>query len=95
LVAVIEMARVLVGIDSGPTHIAAAVGTPVVALYGPTDPAVTGPQGPDCIVLRREMPCSPCRKPTCADRLCMAAISPEEVVEAAAKLVTGRLRVQG
>ncbi len=39
-------ARIYIGNDSGPTHLAAAVGTPVVALFGPTDPAVWAPRGP-------------------------------------------------
>ena len=52
--------------DTGPMHLAAAVGTPVVALFGPADPNRTGPYGDDHIVIRKPFPCGPClRKPTC------------------------------
>ncbi|NIM06681.1 MAG: hypothetical protein GTN69_11310 [Armatimonadetes bacterium] len=87
LIAIIQRAKLLVGIDSGPVHIAAALGVPVVALYGPTDPAVTGVRGDGSIIIRKEMPCSPCRKPTCEGRPCMTAITPEEVIAAAEKLI--------
>jgi len=87
LAGVIQRAALLVGIDSGPTHIAAALGIPVVALYGPTDPLLTGPQGEGNIVIRREMACSPCRRPTCENRPCLSGIEPEEVVAAAERLL--------
>jgi len=87
LAGIIGRASLLVGIDSGPTHIAAALGIPVVALYGPTDPRITGVQGSRSVMIRKEMPCSPCRRPTCEGRPCMTRISPEEVVEAAEKLM--------
>ena len=46
--------------DSGPMHIACALGRPVIALHGPTDPAISGPTTPDAIVLRLGLWCSPC-----------------------------------
>lgn len=46
--------------DSGPMHIACALGKPVIALHGPTDPAISGPTTPDAIVLRLDLWCSPC-----------------------------------
>ena len=46
-------ARVYIGNDSGITHLAAAVGTPVVALFGPTDPRIWAPRGPDVCVIAR------------------------------------------
>lgn len=60
LVALIAASDVVVSGDSGPMHIACAVGTPVVALHGPTDPGLSGPTAPDAIVLRRTLWCSPC-----------------------------------
>ncbi len=52
LIALTRRARLLVGGDTGPTHLAAALGVPVVAIYGPTNPARNGPFGGPCIVLR-------------------------------------------
>ncbi|MGH2502506.1 MAG: lipopolysaccharide heptosyltransferase II, partial [Ktedonobacterales bacterium] len=46
--------------DSGPMHIACALGRPVIALHGPTDPAISGPTTPDAIVLQLGLWCSPC-----------------------------------
>jgi lipopolysaccharide heptosyltransferase II len=60
LVALLAESDVVVTGDSGPMHIACAVATPVVALHGPTDPALSGPTAPDALILRHEMPCSPC-----------------------------------
>lgn len=52
LVGLLERAELFAGIDSGVLHLAAALGTPCVALFGPTDPAVTGPCGDEHVVLR-------------------------------------------
>jgi heptosyltransferase II len=88
LAAVIQHSSLLIGIDSGPTHMAAALDIPAVALYGPTDPSITGPQGDKVRVIQKDFPCSPCRMPTCAGRPCMEAIEPEEVVSAAMDLIS-------
>lgn len=90
LIALLRRALVLVTNDSGPMHLAAAVGTPVVALFGPTDPARTGPYGPGHVVLRSGVPCSPCfsRRCTNANLMeCLTTIRAEQVVEAATKLM--------
>lgn len=93
LIALLKRIDLLVTVDSGPMHLAAAVGTPLVALFGPTDPRLIGPYGGDGVVLRVPLPCSPCSKRRCrieTDRLCMQSISVQEVVEAAsAALATG------
>jgi ADP-heptose:LPS heptosyltransferase len=94
LAGVIQQAALFVGIDSGPTHIAAALGIPVIALYGPTDPSITGPQGNMTRVIRKDFPCSPCREPTCQGRPCMEAITPEEVVAAAMNILDGKSIMQ-
>lgn len=84
LAALIRRCRLVIGNDTGPLHIAAAVGTPVVGLYGPTDPNKVGPYGWIDQVLWHREPCAPCgRKPTCTDYLCMKKISAEEVLERA------------
>jgi len=81
----LRQAAVLITNDSGPMHIAAAVGTPVVALFGPTDPRRTGPYGSGHLVLTHAVECSPCFSRDCtrAVRLeCLTAVRPEQVVRA-------------
>lgn len=69
--------------NSGPLHLAAAVGTPTVSTMGPTDPHRWWPQGKDQIVIRKEIPCSACGRGNCADHSCMNLITAVEVFEAA------------
>ncbi len=78
---------VLVTTDTGPMHIAAAVGCPVVALFGPTAPWRTGPYGRGHRVVRAEMDCSPCFKKKCDHMTCMKEIMVEEVFEAAKSII--------
>jgi 3-deoxy-D-manno-octulosonic-acid transferase/heptosyltransferase-1 len=77
-----ELAVLVVTTDTGPMHVAAAVGTPTVALFGPTDPARTGPYGTGHTVVRTDLPCSPCFLKKCETRQCMEMISVEEVLQA-------------
>jgi heptosyltransferase-1 len=58
-------ARLVIAADTGPLHLACAVGTPVVALFGPTDPARNGPFAPGDVVVRREPSCAPCYRRGC------------------------------
>jgi heptosyltransferase I len=58
-------ARLVVAADTGPLHLACAVGAPVVALFGPTDPARNGPFSPEDVVIRRRPACAPCYSRTC------------------------------
>ncbi len=82
-----KKARFVITTDSGPMHLAAAVGTPVVALFGPTDPARTGPYGEGHTIVRAELPCSPCFLKKCPTIKCMRDISAEQVfAEIAEKL---------
>ncbi len=60
LAALYQQADLLITGDSGPMHIAAAVGTPLIAIHGPTNPALSGPVSPKAIVLRSDIWCSPC-----------------------------------
>ena len=60
LVALLKRANLVISGDSGPMHIAAAVGTQLIAIHGPTDPALSGPVSPTATVLRSEIWCSPC-----------------------------------
>ena len=83
LAALLERCRLLVTNDTGTMHLSAAVGTPVVALFGSTDPVTTGPWGEGHLVIRKEVPCSPCLKRICpTDHQCMERITVEEVEEA-------------
>jgi heptosyltransferase II len=74
--------------DSGPMHIASAVGVPTVAIFGATDDEATGPTGAHSRVLRQPVACSPCLLRECPiDHRCMTRVSVEQVVEAALSLV--------
>ena len=83
LAALIERCDAYVTADSGPMHIAAAVDTPVVALFGPTSPERHGPIGVGHSVVQASLPCMPCYRRGCKLRdknLCMESIGPDEVV---------------
>jgi lipopolysaccharide heptosyltransferase I len=85
LVALSRAAKLLVSGDTGPTHIAAAVGTPVVALFGPTDPLRNGPWSPDDRTLSRYTTCDchyerRCRRT--AEQWCLGTITEDEVRQA-------------
>ncbi|MEW6216037.1 MAG: lipopolysaccharide heptosyltransferase II, partial [Nitrospirota bacterium] len=81
LIEVIRNARFVVSNDSGPMHIAAALGIPVFAIFGPTDPLRTGPYGEGHMVIREDISCAPCFKRTCSDIKCMCNLSAEKVYE--------------
>jgi heptosyltransferase I len=88
LAAVLQRAALMITTDTGPMHIAAALGTPTVALFGPTSPGRTGPYGAGHRVLRADWACSPCFKRRCSDAAaCMASISVEQVMAATADLL--------
>jgi len=81
----IRLSRLMVTNDTGPMHVAAALGRPVVALLGPTEPRRTGPYGQLKSVLQMDLPCVPCLKPRCHyDKPfeCLRALSPATVFEA-------------
>jgi heptosyltransferase I len=85
LPALLASASVLVTNDSGPMHIAVAMGTPVVALFGPTSPVRTGPYGAEHRVFRSGIPCSPCFSRTCRHSVqleCLTTIDPKVVIDA-------------
>jgi heptosyltransferase-2 len=88
LVALLAGAALHLGNDTGPRHIAVALGTPTIVLIGPTDPRHTAHQLQRQRVLREEVACSPCGLKTCPiDGRCMTRIGPERVVAAAAELL--------
>jgi len=77
-----KRAAVVISTDSGPMHLAAVLGTPVVALFGPTAPWRTGPYGNKHQVLRMELDCSPCFQRNCETVECMTAIEVDDVFRA-------------
>jgi lipopolysaccharide heptosyltransferase II len=84
-IALLKTATVVVSADSGPLHMANGLGTPAVALYGPTRPEITGPRGPGRVmVLQRDVGCNrrACYFLECPDNICMRAVSVAEVVNA-------------
>jgi lipopolysaccharide heptosyltransferase I len=95
LAAVLDGADLMVTVDSGPMHMAAAMGTPVVGLFGPTDPRRTGPLGVGTVI-QRPLPCSPCLQRRCriADEYrCMRDLSVAEVLTAVRALLQARAPV--
>lgn len=94
LPALLSKASLLITNDSGPMHIAAAIGTPVVALFGPTSAVRTGPYGVGHDVLTGKVPCSPCYSRTCHNTLpleCLRSVSPQQVLSAVRAQRTQRM----
>jgi len=96
---VLERAVALITNDSGPMHVAAAMGTPCVALFGPETPAHYAPLGEHHRCLYKNLPCSPCLTPFDGKQFpcpfevaCLRAISVEEVVEAVTQVIRWGLR---
>ena len=75
------LCRLVVTTDTGPMHIAAAMGCPVVALFGPTDPGRTGPYGPGHAVITADLECRPCFKRNCDHVSCMKQITVDQCFE--------------
>ncbi|MCD4741881.1 MAG: glycosyltransferase family 9 protein [Desulfobacteraceae bacterium] len=79
LVIVVANAECVVSCDTGPMHLAAALGTSLIALFGPSDPYRTGPfHG---TIIQEKIDCSPCNKKKCKDPICMEKIKPEHVMD--------------
>ena len=72
---------VVISTDTGPMHMAAAMGSSVVAIFGPTSPLRTGPYGSNRRVVRTGLSCSPCFKKSCDHMLCMKGITVEQVYD--------------
>ena len=91
VIGICRRARLAIGPDSGPMHIAAAVGTPVVSLWGATSPARSAPFGSEDLVIRGDVPCAPCYLRRCPiGRLCMETITPELVLAHVDAVLQGR-----
>ncbi len=81
--AILERALLMISNDNGPMHIAAAVGTPVIGLFGPSDPAIWGPWGVGHRTFYKQVDCRSCFHPDCfrGEANCMRLISLDEVWE--------------
>ena len=85
LPSLLSQCHLFIGNDSGAMHVAAAVGLPVVAVFGPTDPFGTAPVTPRCSIVQEKPYCSPCFLRRCpTDHRCMTRVTPD-AVEAAAR----------
>lgn len=82
MISIIRGARYVVSNDTGPMHIAAAFGIPVIAVFGPANPVRTGPYGRNHVIVRAGVPCSPCYKKSCKKTICMDAVSVDMVYNA-------------
>lgn len=90
LAALLKRCKLLVTGDTGPMHISIGVRTPVVALFGPSPLELYGPYGEEHTVIRKNLPCSPCKEnKNCAKHDCMKLITVEEVMEAVEKYMRG------
>ena len=88
LAAIISYSDLFVTNDSGPMHMANALKIPVVAIFGPTDPKITGPFQEPSVVIKKDPPCWPCSYRECPfDHRCMMDIEPEEVYQASLKFL--------
>ncbi|MBN1356865.1 lipopolysaccharide heptosyltransferase II [bacterium] len=86
--AVIEQSDLCVSNDSGLMHLAAAMNTRVVAVFGPTVPGVTGPWGNGHIILHEAVPCAPCRYRECpVDHICMTRVTVDSMILAAGEIL--------
>jgi len=84
----VQRCRLLFTNDTGPRHYAVAFDVPVVVIMGPTDPRYTQANLDKTIVLRKELPCSPCHRKHCTqDHACMRDILPETALQAGAQLL--------
>jgi len=94
LPALLSQCHLFIGNDSGAMHVAAAVGLPVIAVFGPTDPEGTAPVTPRCSIVQQKPYCSPCFLRSCpTDHRCMTAIT-ANMVEAAARPWLSSIQVQ-
>jgi heptosyltransferase I len=85
---VMQKSALFLGGDTGPMHLAVSMNTPVIALFGPTDPKRNGPYGQKNTVIQSGSECSPCFKRQCTPLKCMEAITVEEVLQAGKKYLS-------
>jgi ADP-heptose:LPS heptosyltransferase len=89
LLALLGASALVVGADSGPVVIAAALGVPTVALFGPKDPTIYAPRGPRTEVVWKQVYCSPCKLRRCGDPICMTTMEVDEAWDGVLRLGAG------
>ncbi|MFO8008977.1 MAG: glycosyltransferase family 9 protein [Candidatus Brocadiia bacterium] len=89
LTSLLRRADLFIGSDTGPMHLASALGVPVVALFGPKDPVQTGPYCSRSLVVTGTVPCRPCTRRRCDDVRCMTTITTGRVLDAARRVLDG------
>src|SRR6185295_18067169 len=90
LPALLKACQLFIGNDSGAMHVAAAVGLPVIGIFGPTNPEATRPLTPKFTLVREPVDCSPCLLWTCPiDHRCMTRVSAEQVLQIASAQLSG------
>ncbi len=88
LMALIKRCSFFVTNDSGPMHMAAAFGVPLAAIFGSTDHATTSPYTDKAVIIRKDVPCAPCKLRECpTNHECMTAVTADDVVEASIRLM--------
>lgn len=90
-IGIIQRAKLCIGPDTGLMHIAAAVRTPVISLWGATNPQRTGPFGSEELAIRGQAPCVPCNRRTCSiDRVCLRSITAEQIAAKIDRVIHGQ-----
>ncbi|MDA8238869.1 MAG: glycosyltransferase family 9 protein [Nitrospiraceae bacterium] len=99
IASLLAMSSLFVGSDSGITHLASMIGTPSVAIFGPTDPELWGPLGPGVRIVKSGCTCCPCSEAaslTCPEELrCLKDVKPQDVLKAAHELLSEDCRKSG
>ena len=85
--ALVKKCKVLISTDSAPVHIASAVGTPVVAIFGPTDAARHKPPGENVVIIKTVLKCSPCYKLDCRHLKCIKELDTKDIVKEASRFL--------
>ena len=93
LVGILSLVDLLVTNDTGPAHIASALGRPTLVIFGPTNPLTTRPFSPFAEIVRQPPDCAPCMLRDCPiDHRCMTAITPDEVFNRARTMLSDKLQ---
>lgn len=85
LALVLSRAELLIGMDSGPTHLAASLGVKTIAIFGPTDPSIWAPPQPWARAVKSNYSCAPCpeqKRLNCPQSLCLENIDPQTIIAA-------------